>query len=587
MMYFDDDDVDDPEVVEEENDDDDDDLNYYEPEDFDYPDDKYEAFADLERRNNGTAMLSLQDICLLSISKNLPRFNLAFSTTEDSEFRRNLQFLQRFHSSYLIKAATRGCRKLDESYFDFLLNEYIKEFDMDVLYRCDWGNVIKRISEIGHGFQKVRFNFPDVSDFELVIVDFVNKVVCHLPNVKILDLTPYCNDSTLEIIASSCLQLKELHIDDCSVTDKGLRALCQENDDNVGRLNLKHLSLPSIVGVNEGIAYVLQNMPSLEVIVHPDLPYILHNMHKDSMSNTLERKYNLTSLYLGANSPWEDTPTITDILTLFSDICPHIKEISMPLASKEHLDLCFRFPELETFNVNNNITPNLNLDLNEFLKSKGGLLRRLQVEKFSLSVAVLVQNCPKLEKLDLLSITFQYLDTSTTLQPLNNLQELSLGYFSFGDALVRRSVIDMLNSSQKIEKLTLLCCKFENNEEFVTRLSKFCENETLKYLKFTNCDVDDAFLQSVLLTCSNLKTLVVEYCDNITATHIDNLYEISNSLKSQTKIIWTDDRSEFNSIDSGDDDIFDDYSEYDSDDFDNHDPYDSDNLYYGYDSDGY
>ncbi|CAL1276237.1 unnamed protein product [Larinioides sclopetarius] len=584
MMYFDEDDVDDPEVVEENEDDDD--LNYYEPEDFEYPDDKYEGFADLERRNNGTKMLSLQDICLLSISKNLPRFNLAFSTTEDSEFRRNLQFLQRFHSSYLIKAATRSCRKLNESYFDFLLNEYIKEFDMDVLYQCNWDNVIKRISEIGHGFQKVRFNFPEISAFEKN-VDFVNKVVCHLSNVKILDLTPYCNDSTLEIIASSCLQLKELHIDDCSVTDKGLKALCQENDDNVGRLNLKLLSLANFVGVNEGIAYLLENMPSLEVIVHPDLPYILYNMHKDNMSNTLDRKYNLTSLYLGANAPWEDTPSITDILTLFSDVCPHIKEISLPLAYKEHLDLCFRFPELESFNANNNVTVNLKLDLNEFLKSKGGILRRLHVDKFSFSVANLVQNCPKLEELDLHNITFQYVDPGTTLQPLNNLQELSLGYFSLSDALVRRSVIDILNSSQKIEKLTLLCCKFENNEEFVTRLSKFCENETLKYLKFTTCDVEDAFLQSVLLTCSNLKTLVVEDCENITATHIENLYEISNSLKSQTKIIWSDDRSEFNSIDSGDDDIFDDYSEYESDDFDNHDPYDSDTLYYGYDIEDY
>ncbi|KAF8767645.1 hypothetical protein HNY73_020571 [Argiope bruennichi] len=141
-------DLDDPEVVDDN--DDDDGLNFYEPDDLDYPEYKYDSFAELERKHNRCEFLSLQDICLQTISKNLPRFNLAFSVSENLDFRRNLQYLQRFHSIYFISEVTKTTGKLDESYFDFLLNEYIKEFDMNPLYDCDWDAVVKRMSEIGH-----------------------------------------------------------------------------------------------------------------------------------------------------------------------------------------------------------------------------------------------------------------------------------------------------------------------------------------------------------------------------------------------------------------------------------------------------
>ncbi|GIY18088.1 uncharacterized protein CEXT_62281 [Caerostris extrusa] len=527
-------------------------------------------------------VMSLKNICLKSISKNVSRFNAAFSITEDVNFRRNLHYLRKVHYQYLIEEILKEKGELEESYLDFLIHEHVKGIQMAIFPETAWKSVIKRISEVGH---KVNFMFKEKllygSD---KYIDFVNKVVCHLTNVEYLNLNSWCDDRTLEIIGSSCLLLNELHFNECPMTEEGLKFLCQKNKDNEIGLKLKILNIPDTGGVQEGITYLLQNMPSLEVIEHNDLPNIIYDLHKEEMNdNTLRKKYNLTTLHLGASAPWEEIPSLSEMLALLIDVCPLVKEISLSLNNKEHLDLCLGFPELEIFCVINS-EPSLYLDINGFLEAKGRFLKKLEIERFHLSAAVLTENCKMVEDLNLTDINFQPLEPGVTLNPLKKLSQLQLVSFRFHNNAICQSLINILNASPNVEKLVLSDCRFGNNEEIITNLSKFCEKGKLQHLKFINCDVQEPFLQSVLLTCTTLNTLSVEYCDNIFSFHIDNLYQISQTLKNDVCIDWIDNRSEVNSIDSNGDGIFDDYYDYDSDDYEY---YDSDNLYYAYDSDGY
>ncbi|GBM53812.1 hypothetical protein AVEN_24092-1 [Araneus ventricosus] len=463
-----------------------------------------------ERGNNGREVLLLQNLCLKFISENFQRVKLPSSTTTNEEQKFNLKFLQKKYSTYFIEEAKRlmgRSAKLDNSYFLFLLNGYETKVDMSIFPKAYWPAVVERVKEVGHGFHEVNFKqdirSSDSPSFKEV-EEFVNEILPHLPNVKTLDLTESCNDTTLEIISLNCLKLEKLIIDKCSVTNMGLKNLCplplEPNLIEVKHPNVKYLSLLYVNDVQEGIGIILQNMPSLEVVMHHDVHNILYELH--DMNRNLERKYNLTSLRIYSDKLQRNN--LIDILNLFSDICPNIKQLQLPLETEEELYLCLKFKNLEDFSAHSL----WELDLNEFLHSKTGILQRLLLDNFSLSIPVLIRNCPKLKSLHLKNVTFQNFEYDITLPSLSDLETLFLVNFDFNDDLVQKSVINILSSSQ-------------------TRNS----NKKLNCLKLHECVIDINFLQLVLSTCSNLKTVSFYNCWEITFDDIENLGKSFSDIK--------------------------------------------------------
>ncbi|GFT82624.1 uncharacterized protein NPIL_273561 [Nephila pilipes] len=508
-------------------------------------------------------VVSLQYFCLQTISDNLERFNAALTTTEDINFQRHLHYIRRVHTSFFLNNKLREDKGvLKKKYWNILLNEHMKELHLSKIEFKDWDDFIKKLDEVGHGIEKIHFDLGIAVEFEKAVV-FVKKVLLKLQNIKMLHLYAYCDDTILESLPSSCAELEELSVIHSSITEKGLMSLCQKknNGDEIHSLNLRVIDLSGITDINDGVSYLLKNMPSLELVVYSDLFFVLYGMYKHDVHKASEDKYNLTSFSIPFNLTRNYYPFLHDVLFILSKCCPHIKTLSVPIHIKSHLESISNLPELEDFSAFD-ISPTSDLDLNWFLEQKGRTLKQLKIQNFEVCAAILVESCPNLEGLTLQHPCFQLLDPNISFKQLRNLHKMCIKTISFNDNLMLQSIIKILNCSPKLEKLKFYNTEFSRDDEFTTKFTKFCENSSLHHLEFISCDHEISLLQTILLTCSSLKTLVLENCFEIDYNDVEDLYKMSKSLKKKVEIKWKDDRSDFTSIDSYDD-MFEYNSEYD------------------------
>ncbi|GFQ86868.1 uncharacterized protein TNCT_690221 [Trichonephila clavata] len=386
------------------------------------------------------------------------------------------------------------------------------------------------------------------------------------------------------MLPSCCAKLEELSMIMSCITEKGLISLCQKenNGDETRSLNLKVIDLTGIIQINDGVSYLLKNMPSLELVVYHDLHLVLSNMYKHDVHKASEDKYNLTSFTIPYDYTSKCFPRIQDALYILSMCCPCIKVLSVPIEVKQDLESISKLSELEDFSAVD-ISLTGDLDLNWFLKQKGGTLKRFKIRGFRISIDTLVESCPNLESFSFQYTCFRLSDPNINLKQLNNLYELSIKSIHYNDNS-KQAVINILNCSPKLEKLAFYDCDFKHNDEFANKFTKYCENSNLHILKFNIWALDVPLLQTILLTCSSLKTLVLDQCYDIDSNRIEALYKVSLSLKNKVEISWKDDRSESNSIYTYSD-VFNSDSDFDIDDYDyyesdGYDEYDDEDQYF-------
>ncbi|GFS39484.1 uncharacterized protein TNIN_432621 [Trichonephila inaurata madagascariensis] len=383
------------------------------------------------------------------------------------------------------------------------------------------------------------------------------------------------------MLPSCCAKLEELSMIMSCITEKGLISLCQKenNGDETRSLNLRVIDLSGITQINDGVSCLLKNMPSLEIIVYQDLHLVLSNMYKHDVHKASEDKYNLTSFTIPYGYTSNCFPRIQDVLCILSMCCPYIKVLSVPIETKQDLESISKLSELEDFSAVD-ISLTADLDLNWFLKQKGETLKRFKIRNFRISVDTLIQNCPNLESLTFQYTCFHLSDPNINLKQLNYLYELYIKSIHY-NSNSKQAVIDILNCSPKLENLAFFDCDFKHNDEFATKFTKYCEDSNLHVLTFNTCALDMPLLQTILLTCSSLKTLVLDQCYDIDSNNIEALYKVSLSLKNKVEISWNDDRSESNSIYTYSD-VFNSDSDFDIDDFDYYesDGYDDEDQYF-------
>ncbi|GFS39486.1 uncharacterized protein TNIN_432631 [Trichonephila inaurata madagascariensis] len=387
------------------------------------------------------------------------------------------------------------------------------------------------------GIEKIRFDLVDFLVSCRETRGFVIEVLVNLQNLKILHLHSFAEDTILEMLPTCCAKLEELSMIKSRITEKGLISLCQRenNGDETRSLNLRVIDLSGITQINDGVSYLLKNMPSLEIIVYQDLHLVLSNMYKLDVHKASEDKYNLTSFAIPYANTSNCSPRIQDVLCILSMCCPYIKVLSVPIETKQDLESISKLSELEDFSAVD-ISLTADLDLNWFLKQKGETLKRFKILKFRISVDTLIQNCPNLESLTLQYTCFHLSDPNINLKQLNYLYELYIKSIHY-NGNSKQAVIDILNCSPKLENLAFFDCEFKHDDEFATKFTKYCEDSNLHVLTFNTCDLDMPWLQAILLTCSSLKTLVLDQCNGIDSNNIETLYKVSLSLKNKVEII--------------------------------------------------
>ncbi|KAG8199470.1 hypothetical protein JTE90_009318 [Oedothorax gibbosus] len=531
------------------------------------------------RRNQ--QVVSLKQNCLDCVVINFERFHQAFMSSGDPALLWNLKFLQRAYTSNIIKGLSLQGRLCDK-YIDFLINESLKELDIGTFIdnRCSLKAIQERIVQVGHSFKKVLLKSP-YCHMEENLSEFVSETVCHLKNVEIIDIPRHCNDETLKNISIFCTKLKELHIDYSSdVTEAGLELLCKDRDTEclIQVLSIKLVKLSN----HATIKFLLKNMPYLEVLEFTYLPSILYSIHEEDLkNNTLEtaKKYNLTKL----DFSYSYDTKLELFLKVSTEVCPNIKTLNIHIRSEKELNLISRFSNLEDLTIATMLQDprEPRIDINNFLKSNGSRLKHLKLNRFSLSVSNLIQSCPKLENLTLSAVEFQKHATkrASSNTRLSSLHELCLEDITFSEQYAEDSVTDILLSSPNLERLSFKDCVFMfENSEINTKLAKYCEDCMLQYLRFNNCNVELALLESIILTCPSLTYLAIDSCENISYNDVSNLQMLRNTASGFINIVFRDLVSDDESYVYTDyDDFSDDYDHYSDDDYDldDYDGYDA------------
>ncbi|GFV23119.1 uncharacterized protein TNCV_1709901 [Trichonephila clavipes] len=216
------------------------------------------------------------------------------------------------------------------------------------------------------------------------------------------------------------------------------------------------------------------------------------------------------------------------ILEMLPSCCAKLEELSMIMScitEKGLISLCQK-------ENNGDETHSLNLKV---IDLSGITLKLMMV----ISVDTLIENCPNLESLTFQFTWFHLSHPNINLKQLNNLYELSIKSIDYNDNS-KQAVINILNCSPKLENLAFFGSDFIL-DECRTKFIKCCENSNLRILKFDTCVVDMLFLETFLLTCSSLKTLVLDDCEDGDRNEFEALCEalrkVSMSLKNKVEII--------------------------------------------------
>ncbi|GFY50573.1 uncharacterized protein TNIN_412411 [Trichonephila inaurata madagascariensis] len=508
---------------------------------------------DEEQQNIGTLIQmdfvskipSLQHICLQTIEGNLIRFSEAVSTTIDANFRMNLHYLRQVHTPFFLNNKLKEENSINKAYWNLLLNEYLEELNLNSIQVKDQDDLIMKLDEIGHAIEKIRFDLSKTEDSKKDVV-FVKNVLLKLQNLKILHLHSFVDDTVLNMLPSCCAKLEELRIPNCAVTEKGLKSLCQKekNGGETPSLNLRVIDLSGITQINDGVSYLLKYMPSLELIVYEDLDFVLSNIYKHDVLKASEDKYNLTSFTIPFSFLSKRLSPLQGAFCILSMCCPFIKVLSVPIEIEQDLESISKLSGLEDFSASDN-SPNHDLDLNWFLKQKGGALKRIEIRQFSMSINHLVESCPNLESFTFEATNFNLSNPNTNLKRLNNLYELHVKCVLYND-MSKQAVINILNFSPKLESLSFCHSDLKFPKEFSTELTKYLENSNLCTLKFYTCGIYVTMLETILLTCSSLKTLVLFQCHDIDSNNMEVLYKVSPSLKNKVEISCKDHKREDN-----------------------------------------
>ncbi|GFU84523.1 hypothetical protein TNCV_1818541 [Trichonephila clavipes] len=118
---------------------------------------------------------ALQNMCLQTISVHLCRYNEAITKTHDRNFQLNLNYLRQVHALFFLKKKlTKDNGIVKKKYWNIILNEYLKELNLNFIESKDWDDLVRKLDEIGHGIEKIYFDLSKTENLENAV--FLSKM---------------------------------------------------------------------------------------------------------------------------------------------------------------------------------------------------------------------------------------------------------------------------------------------------------------------------------------------------------------------------------------------------------------------------
>lgn len=336
-----------------------------------------------------------------------------------------------------------------------------------------------RLHDVGRPKKKIKQDeFIMTRNSQLVFTkDSLQDIFYYLPNLKFFSFPLFCQNEFLECIADFCPNIEIIDITGSYITSESLKKLGKKENGKACCSKLKELYIDNCsfhgAEIDEGVEYLIQNLPSLECITYWNLPRLLYSMHKSYLSQLDKvEPYNITRLNLFKEAFKLD---FTNLLQICVFVCPRLKHLRCALSNQQELDLLSKLHYLEILFVD--CCPDSDLNINELLKSSGGKLSSLTVRGFTLSASVLAKSCPCLK---ILCIENDELIGDFKLETVFQSLESCTFESAYKDSGAAKAVSLLLSSSPKLESISFKWCQFssETNEHIL----RACQSHSIKII---------------------------------------------------------------------------------------------------------
>lgn len=298
--------------------------------------------------------------------------------------------------------------------------------------------------------------------------------------------------------------IEEIDLGFSIVSSEGVTYLCKNENGETLCTKLKKLCLEYTVIKEDDVKYLLQNLPSLEIIKYFDLPDVLYSLHKHDLPSLANvQPYNIVALDL--HSHLNDSSSYVDIIKICLSLCPHLKSLNWSLKNNE-VNFFPKLPDLERLHIDNYSASTINID--KYLKGLCVKLTSLTVIDCTVSLSALSESCPRIKELCLNNVHF-LVDDDDSKPRFNSLTSLTFKNSNVSKNI--KAICLLLTSSEKMESFTFSGCNLLLSE-IKAHILKCCEVNPVNKISFYSSRIDKEYIKDLLLSCQSLRCLNIDYC---------------------------------------------------------------------------
>lgn len=369
----------------------------------------------------------------------------------------------------------------------------------------------------------------------------------NLACLQLIDLSGClaCTDEVLNLLGSSCHELRTLRVESCSlVTDAGVDGLCGD-DDNPKCRKLREVNLTSTGITSYGIQKILITQLDLQKF---SFAMTVSGKAFELSSRCLPRSLKLNLVDLSYTS-------VTDaFIKSLCEICPLLCELSFNCCSSVtavSLQYIASLTYLRALSIADNKAIKFHPHLVQFFAKSGNSLQTLNISGMeNVDTELLGVCCKSLKCLimaDCRDITGSYIHVSTDQEskslslaqacPKLNILNLHNCRFTQHKSLAEH-LTTILSNSAEFQELDLSGIE-QLSDEIITQ---FIRSSLLSKLRSMNlsrcCKISVEPVELLLETCKSLTQLNLSHCQKISLIDAENLRKISRNRGLKPNITW-------------------------------------------------
>lgn len=379
-----------------------------------------------------------------------------------------------------------------------------------------------------------------------------------LERLRVLDVSQTkSGDSCLYILGAYCVELRELDITNCPVTDDGIRGLCVSKDDlgrPSSRLGQCKLIVKLVINYTKisslGIQCALENLQGLKVLDCCSSVQVLAEMHQDAYQNQLPDipQYQLIDLHC-TNDSFTELPYRSGSLAAAVSLCSQLLKLNIVTLeglTDGDLSALTGLGKLREFTIGASEVCQVSFPggILPLLQSFGNSLQRLTIAEFpKVNVRAITEYCPNLRSIELLmnadydSHWVEEKRKPPTVPGLKQLETLQI--VGHEDDSVPEKHLLLLLSSPCLVHIYLKDCSTLVDDNFRKAFAVH-QFANLQHLELEQCHCLNPQSIDPLLNSSNpLKKLLLWQCRLLTRQTVTNWSRKTLKKKWKVSVEWT------------------------------------------------